>query len=287
MALGLASGFCLAVLLAFLIEYLDNKIKSPDEIRKHLGLPCLGLVPKIPAADLKGHGAPLLNNGVPAMFGEAFRAVRTNVFFAAGDETETLLVTSTGPGEGKSLIASNLAVGFALAGQRVLLIDADMRRPRVHEIFAIAQEPGLSELMAGQSPASQSVTASPSIPGLWLLPAGTIPPNPAELLSSKRFRQFTDAVRREFDWVIIDSPPVMAVTDAALLAHHASGVVFVVASEITGRPVALTALEQLDAAHARFVGAVLNGVDIKRNAFFYAPYFRREYGQCYTNATRS
>jgi len=282
--LGVIGGTVFACGLVFLFEYMDSRIKSPDEIRIHLGLPHLGL---LPALDLKrmGEGYPLVNNGVPSNFSEAFRTIRTNVLFSSTQEGSfSIVVTSTGPGEGKSMVASNLAISLAQAGQRVLFIDADMRKPRGHAIFSIAQEPGLSNLLVGNAKASESVSKS-QIAGLWVLPAGRVPPNPAELLGSQRFRDFVQSVKGHFDWVIIDSPPIMAVTDAALAAHGASGVLFVVGAEMTSRHAARRALDQLEQAQARLLGAVLNRVDLERNAYYYSQYYRREYSSYYTAAS--
>jgi len=263
----------------FFFEYLDSRIKTPDEIKMHLGLPHLGL---LPALGRKAEEAyPLLNNGVPPNFSEAFRGIRTNVLFSSAQEgSRSIVVTSTAPGEGKSMVASNLAISLAQAGQRVLLIDADMRKPKSQDIFGIAQEPGLSNVLVGNAKASESVRKS-MVSGLWVLPAGRIPPNPAELLGSARFRDFVTSLKDHFDWVIVDSPPVMAVTDASLIAHLASGVVFVVGSEMTSRHAAKRALDQLEHANAKFVGAVLNRVDLKHNAYYYSQYYRREYTAYY------
>ena len=280
--LAVCAGALCAIVLAFFVEYMDNKIKTPDDIRWDLGVTCLGMVPKIDYAGPQG-ASPLLNNGVPPNFAEAFRSLRTNVLFAInGSMTNALLVTSTAPGEGKTLIASNLALGLALAGQRVLLVDADMRRPRAHVIFKLPQQPGLSDLMVEQAKTVEVVRRT-SAPNLWVLPAGRLPPNPAELLSSKRFHRFLQKVSEQFDWVIVDSPPVMAVTDASLLAHLASGVLFVTAADVTNRPAAVRAMEQLAAAKAKLLGAVLNRADLERNAYFYSPYYRSEYRDYYSN----
>jgi capsular exopolysaccharide synthesis family protein len=266
--------------LAFGVEYLDNKIKSPDEIKAHLGLPCLGMVPLI-QAKLMPKNAPLLNNGVPAGFAEAFRAVRTNVLFSVDtDQPRSIVVTSTGPGEGKTLVATNLATGLAMAGQRVLLLDADMRRPRVHEVFGHTQIPGLSDLLSGEV-TMLDATRRTEVPNLWTVPAGNERSNPAELLTSPRFTTLLQALAKQFDWVIIDSPPIMPVTDASIIAHAAAAVLFVVGSEKATVPATLRALEQLDATNAKYIGAVLNGVNLKRNSFFYSPYYKREYGDYY------
>jgi capsular exopolysaccharide synthesis family protein len=193
------------------------------------------------------------------------------------------VVTSTAPGEGKSVVSANIAVSLALAGQRVLLMDADMRRPKAHELFGVAQEPGLSNLIVGDSKASETVKRTLK-PNLWMMAAGKHPPNPAELLGSKRFKDFIASLGEHFDWVIIDSPPVMAVTDASVVAHSATGVVFVVGAEMTNRGAAKAALDQLDAAKARYVGGILNRVDVNRNPYYYAHHYRREYSNYYTKA---
>jgi succinoglycan biosynthesis transport protein ExoP len=279
--LALFAGVLLGCGLVFFFEYMDSRIKTPDEIRAHLGLAHLGLLPKM---DQKDGKYPLLSGGVPANFSEAFRAFRTNVLFSSVDEgARSVVVTSTGPGEGKSMVASNLAISLAQAGQRVLLIDADMRKPKAHEIFGFKQEPGLSNIMVGTTKASEGVKKTP-VSGLWILAAGRIPPNPAELVGSARFREFVTSLKAHFDWIIIDTPPVMAVTDAALIAHNASGVIFVVGAEMTSRHAAKRALDQLEQVNAKFVGAVLNRVDLQRNAYYYSQYYRREYSSYYETA---
>ena len=284
MMLAFIGGSVLAVALVFFFEYADNRIKSPNEIKAHLGLPFLGMIPSLTD---QVEGTPLLDNGVNAGFAEAFRMVRTNLVFSTVDNgTQSICITSSGPGEGKTLVGSNLAVALGQTGQRVLLIDADMRRPRVHEVFEMAQEPGLSNLLVGDTKTAEAVKQTRS-KGLWVLPAGRIPPNPAELLGSTRFKDFVTTVGQHFDWVVIDSPPVMAVADAAVIANIASGVVFVVGAEMTSRTVARTAVEQLANARGRVIGAVLNRVDLDNNAYYYSQYYRRQYGEYYTSTSAS
>jgi polysaccharide biosynthesis transport protein len=278
MLLALFGGGFLGIGLAFFFEYLDNRIKTPDEIKAHLGLPPLGM---LPAIEMKDGVYPLISNGLPPKFVEAFRGVRTNVIFGSAEEgSRSLLVTSTGPGEGKTMCASNLAVSLAQTGQRVLLIDADMRKPKVHEAFGAKQEPGLSNLLVGDAKASECVRKSKTS-GLWLLPSGKTPPNPAELLGSQRFRDFHQSLKEHFEWIVIDSPPVMAVIDAAVIGHLASGVVFVVGAEMTSRHNAKHALDQLENARAKFVGGVLNKVEIEKNAYYYSQYYKKEYARYY------
>ena len=283
LTLALFGGSLSALGLAFFFEYVDSRIKTPEEIRTHLGLVPLGMVPAIDPSSWQGN-APLICNGVPPGFAEAIRAIRTNVLFSSAAEgARTLLITSTAPGEGKTLIAANLAIGLAQAGQRVLLIDADMRCPRLHDMFKQKQEPGLSNLMVGHAAPSACIRKS-SVIGLWLLTSGRVPPNPAELLGSQRFKEFIRSLGEHFDSVIIDSPPALAVTDAAVAAAAATGVVFVIGAEMTSRQSAKIALQQLENGHPRFLGAVLNRVELERNAYYYSGYYKREYVQYYQAA---
>lgn len=279
LALAVFGGGLFALGLAFFFEYLDNRVKSPEEIKHYLGLPFLGLVPV-----LEGSGSTedaLLHADVPAPFAEAFRGIRTNVLFSSAEAGgRSVVVTSTGPGEGKTLVATNLAVALAQAGQRALLVDADMRKPRVHDVFHEPMMPGLSNVLVGNAKASEAVRKGP-VDNLWLLLSGVTPPNPAELLASRRFKDFLATLEENFDWVIVDSPPVMAVTDASVIAHVAQGVVFVVRSEHTNKHTASTALEQLESAKAKFLGGVLNRVDVLRNPYYYSHYYRRDYKQYY------
>jgi succinoglycan biosynthesis transport protein ExoP len=274
-------GLVLAIGLAFGFEYMDNRIKSPQELRINLGLPYLGMVPIF-----NGKNGILISDDVPASFSEAIKSVRTNVLFSSADEGGKLIaVTSAGPGEGKSVIAANLAVALAQTGLRVLLIDADMRRPRVHENLGLPQEPGLSNLLVGDCKPSESVRRSTASPNLWVLPSGMIPPNPAELLGSKRFEEYLATLLEQFEWVVIDSPPVLAVADASVVANIASGVVFVVGAEQTTRQAARAAIDQLHAVKAHIIGGVLNRATLDRNPYYYSHYYRKEYVQYYTQPT--
>ena len=276
--MALLAGSVLALGLVFLFEYLDNRIKSPQELRA-LNLAFLGMVPKI-----DNSGPTLLTDAVPPAFGEAIRAVRTNVLFSSAEEgVRTVVVTSAGPGEGKSLFSSNLSVSLAQAGQRVLHIDADMRRPRVHDIFDVSQEPGFSNLLVGDCKPSEAVRKT-GIANLCVLPAGMIPPNPAELLGSKRCAEYLATLGEHFDWVVIDSPPVLAVADASVLANAASGVIFVIGADQTTRNTAKAAVDQLNAVQAHVIGAVLNRADVERNPYYYSAYYRKEYSRYYAKA---
>jgi exopolysaccharide transport family protein len=282
LAVSFGTGLFFAVAVAFGLEYLDNRIKTPQELKAHLGVPFLGMVPSV--GKEKGGSDPLLSRAVPANFTEAFKSIRTNILFSsAEDGMRSIVVTSSGPGEGKSIVSANIAVALAQAGQRVLLIDGDMRRPRVHEIFGTDQEPGLSNVLTGVARPSDAIRRCPTVHGLWLLSSGHIPPNPAELLGSHRFRDFMGSLEAHFDWVVVDSPPVLVVTDSSIVGNQAAGVVFVVGSDKTSRQAARAAVEQLDAANARIIGSVLNRVNLTRHQYYYSAYYRKEYSKYYVS----
>jgi capsular exopolysaccharide synthesis family protein len=270
MALGLAFGF----------EYMDSRIKTPDELKDHLGLSFLGIVPAVPG---KAEDETVLLNGegIPPSFSEAMRAIRTSVIFSSADEgARSVVITSTAPHEGKTLVSSNLALSLAQSNQRTLLIDADMRRPRMHGVFDRPQEPGLSNVLVGTTELHDAIVPT-AFPHLFFLSSGHIPPNPAELLGSLKYSEVLADLRNQFDWIVIDAPPVLAVTDAAVVAHNATGVVFVVGVDMTPRRNALAAVDQLLAAKAHFIGGVLNRVDVQRHSYYYAPYYRKDYARVY------
>ena len=277
---ALSGGF-FGLLIAFGVEYFDSRLKSPEEIKAHLGVPFLGLVPVVDSKDKDSGEAPMLQESVSPAFAESIRALRTAMLFSSADEgARVVLVTSTGPHEGKTVISSSLAISLAQAGQRTVIIDADMRRPRMHEALGRSQEPGLSNVLVGDTALTDATRLAP-VSNLWLISAGHIPPNPAELLGSRKFEMLVEELKRHHDWIIIDAPPVMPVTDAAVLAHLAAGVLFVVGAEMTPRRSAAAAIDQLRGAHAKFFGAVLNRVNIERHAYYYAPYYRKEYRKYY------
>lgn len=272
--------------LVFLLEYLDARLKSPEEVRSYLGVPFLGIVPLVSNRVLNS-SSPLITKHASSDFGEAFRRVRTNLLLSTSrDDVKTLAVTSTGPREGKSVVASNLAIVLAQAGRRVLLLDADMRRPRVHELFDRPQQPGLSGTLVTKGAITGSVHAS-DVAGLDILTAGSPQPNPAELLGSPMFRKVLDSLSPTYDHIVVDCPPVMAVTDAAIVGHEVTGVVFVVGAEMAARGAARTAVEELTAARARILGTVLNRVDLKGNTYYYSRYYRPEYERYYSGRPAS
>jgi succinoglycan biosynthesis transport protein ExoP len=267
--IGLVGGGVLAVGLVFFVEYMDSRLKTPNEITHHLRLPCLGLVPLLPAGQ-EASGYALLGRSAPARFADAMSVIRTNILVSsAGTASQSVLVTSTRPGEGKSLIAANLAVSLAQSGRRVLLIDANMRAPILHRLFDMPQQPGLSDHLVGHAQARDVVPKS-STEGLWVLPSGPVPPNPAELLGSPRCASYLQSVCAQFDWVVIDTPPVTGVADALIIAPLTSGVVVVVGADMTSRHSARRAVDQLEGTHAMFFGAVLNRADLDHHAYYFS-----------------
>jgi capsular exopolysaccharide synthesis family protein len=214
------------------------------------------------------------------------RSIRTNVLYSSADESlKAIAVTSAGLSEGKTILASNLAIAIAQAGERVLLIDADMRRPTLHQLFKLKRDPGLSNLLIGDVKANDAVQAS-GVPNLWVLPSGHRPPNPPELLGSQRFRKMIAAFADHFDWVLLDAPPVMPVTDACVLADRSTGIIFVAGAERVSRQVARRALEQLANVEARVVGGVLTRVRLDRHRYYYAKYYHPRYGEYASVAPR-
>jgi capsular exopolysaccharide synthesis family protein len=264
--LGAIVAFLVAVGLVLGLDYLDDTIKTPEDITR-LGLPFLALIPAVRS----GRERPTLSGHND--FSEAIRSLRTSIALSTRQGGSIVLVTSAQPLEGKTTTACNLATALAYGGAKVLLIDADMRRPGVHKGFGLENRCGLAELLSGQAALTQAVQRLAE-PDLWIMPAGSTPPNPSELLASGRMEALLGQVQNgPFDWVIVDTPPVLAVTDASILTQWVSGVAFVVGSEMTRRRLAERAIETLAAGRPRILGAVLNRVDVSRNRYYYARHY--------------
>ncbi len=271
---ALGGGLCFAIGLVTVLEYFDRRVRTPDQVVSALKIPFIACVPKTDSH-------PGLSNGIPSHFGEAFRRIRTKVLSASnGSRGFSIVVTSTGPREGKSVVAANLAASLAKAEQRVLLIDADLRRPTVHRTFDLPLQPGLSELLSGVKTSDRLVRPT-KIAGLSIISAGGPPDNPSELLASSRFRTLLASLSSHFDWIVLDSPPVMAVADAAIVADEASSVLFVVAADFTREDAAKIALGELASAKRKLLGAVLNRVDFHHQSHYYSRYYRPEYESYY------
>lgn len=207
---------------------------------------------------------------------EAFRTLRTNVQFTAVDaDNQKIVVTSSGPGEGKSHTAANLAVSIAQSGKSVLVIDADLRNPTQHKLFGLDNRAGLSVYLV-EDQDYRSYVGETAVPGVRVLPAGPVPPNPAELVGSKRMKRLLEGVGGEFDVVLIDTPPVIAVTDALNLAQEADGVILVLASGEVDKDHAQTAKDLLDKLQIKILGAVLNKAGRNSDEYYYYNYYNSE-----------
>jgi succinoglycan biosynthesis transport protein ExoP len=251
---ALLGGSFLAIGLAFTRDYLNPRLVKQDDITSALGLSVLGTTPRV-----NGLQAFSAINALPPPFLEAVRAIRTRILLSTvTGTTRALAITSANPGDGKTVLAASLAASMALAGRRVLLVDADMRRPQLHERLKIAQAPGLSELLTGSVKPNEAFVSSPSVPELYLLPAGRNVPGSTEALHSERLTQLIQGFGEYFDVVILDCPPVLPVADATIVAHAAGSVVFVVGSGETSRGDAQLAIERLAAVQVQLVGVVLN-----------------------------
>ncbi|WP_017470991.1 CpsD/CapB family tyrosine-protein kinase [Amphibacillus jilinensis] len=200
---------------------------------------------------------------------EQYRTIRTNLQFAAVDEAlDTMLVTSAGPSEGKSSTVANLAIVFAQQEKKVLLVDADMRKPTVHYTFRVDNRRGLSSVLVGEISLLEALTKS-DIDGLDILSSGPIPPNPSELLGSKAMQQVIEEAKGHYDLIIFDTPPVLAVTDAQILANVVDGSLLVVRSKQTDQDSATKAKELLEPAKSKLLGVVLNDREVTKNQYYY------------------
>jgi capsular exopolysaccharide synthesis family protein len=257
--LASVGGLFLGAVLVFGMEYLNPRLVEPADVSEALGIPLLGLVPVVARVKKR----PAAFGSLPLPFQEAIRVIRTRIFLSPlSGAMSSMAVTSTHPGEGKTAITANLAASIAMVGRRVLLIDADLRRPQVHTVFGIARSPGLSELIAGQAKAGD-VCVESSVKGLFVLPAGGKVVSPSDLLDRGHVRQLIQELGRSFDVILLDCPPVMAVADAAIVANVATSVLFVVGCGVTTRKAALGALDRLASVEGQVMGAVLNKARVR------------------------
>jgi len=268
--LALIIGLTLGIGLAFFLEYLDNTIKTPEEVERYLKIPFLGVVGTFPPDATETTKKEIIAHTAPrSTIAEAFRTIRTNLLFSSPDqEKRVFLVTSASPQEGKTVLTANIAISFAQTGKTVLLVDADLRKPRIHELFGVERSSGLSNYLVGQ----ETTIRTTEIPNLKLLTSGTLPPNPAELINSQKMKDFIQMAKERFEIIILDSPPVLSVADAAILSNLVDGVIFVVKASTTPRPPIQHALHQLTEVNARIFGCILNAVDFEKENYYYSTY---------------
>ncbi len=277
-------GLALAGAAAYLLEYLDDTLKNPDDVQKALGLTTLGAVPHI--GDIEQSALVNLGSGQSAV-AEAYRILRTNLQFAAVERPlHTLLITSPAPAEGKSLTAANLGVALAQAGRRVVVLDADLHRPRQHRLFGLRNNIGLTSALLEPRPALDGLLQETSVPGLRVLTSGPLPPNAAELLGSSRMRDLLAELVADADIVLLDSPPATALADATILSTQCDGVLLVLDCGVTRAEVARRALEALRRVNARLVGVLLNRMPLRGGGSYYYYYYYYYYGHYYADDGR-
>jgi succinoglycan biosynthesis transport protein ExoP len=296
---GSLGGLMLGLALAFVLSQMDRRIRDVPDVER-LGLTILGVFPRVgevskePSSknserrkkrtDETGSVVQVVHTHPMSMAAESCRTVRTNLMFMDADSpNKTMVVTSANPKDGKTTVATNIAIALAQSGQRVLLIDADLRRPRIHDAFDLDNRTGLTNTLVGERTLSE-VTRDVGIDKLSVVTCGPLPPNPAELLHTKQFSRLLEEAASQYDRVIFDSPPLRAVTDAAILAPQCGGVLLVVRSRATTRDAVISALRSLADVRAQILGGVLNDVEPGRGdqgypgSGYYHYYRGEEYG---------
>ncbi len=284
--LAMLVGAVLGTALAFFFEYLDNSIKTPDDVKQYLDIPFLGFIPKVapntlPATAKSPSADTIVALEPKSTASEAYRSLRTNVMFSSLEHGPLLLITSAGPTEGKSITVANLAITMAQSGSKTLIVDCDLRKPRMHQIFNIAGgEGGLTNMIANFGTNGTRITVKRTkIANLDIIPCGKIPPNPSELLGSERTKFLLHALARKYDKILIDSPPVTVVTDPVILSQVAGGVVMVIRAGETRRDMVRRAKEQLQTVGAHIIGGVLNSVNLQQDHYYYYSYYHNYYYQ--------
>lgn len=268
--LGLVVGLFGGIGLAFFVEYLDDTVKTPEETEGTLKVPVLGVV-----SDWQNKEASIetvVLDDPRSVFAEAFKAFRTSVLLSSAKQPPKLiLVTSSVPGEGKSTISVNLALSLAQSGKRVLLMDGDMRKPRLHKILNLCNQRGMSTFLAGAS-GGDSLQKGP-VANMAVITSGPIPPNPSELLTGEGLPQLLETLKQKFDFIICDSPPLLAVTDAQILSKLCQGTIVVARSQQTNYRMVAKALKSLSDIQAPVLGVFINGLRLKRNDYYYNAYY--------------
>jgi polysaccharide biosynthesis transport protein len=291
--LALVAAFLLSFGLALLLDTLDNSVKTQEDVEQTVGMTLLGLIPTIENDDRNGASSVKAPpGGLPdsrdlyvlthptSQVAECCRAIRTNLLFMSPDKpARTMLITSAGPQEGKTTVAVSLAITMAQSGLRVLLVDTDMRRPRIHKALGIPSSiEGVSSAILGKAHVSSYVRES-GVPNLSILPCGASPPNPAELLHAERFRNMVDELAQQFDRVIFDSPPLGAVTDASILARITDGTVMVAKAGRTSKYALGKARRQIGDGTVNVLGCILNDLNLSRQREYgYYSYYYSRYG---------
>jgi capsular exopolysaccharide synthesis family protein len=287
-------GLMVGVGFAYLADLSDKSFRTPEEIRRRLGLPVIGHIPfmarasektmaTLPAANGKAIDASLrVHHQSRSREAEAYRSLRTSLYFSTRMGRHTVIqVTSPNMGDGKSTLAANLAVSIAQSGKRVVIVDADFRRPRQHSLFGLSSEIGMASVIAHDAELPDAVKNS-GIEGLSVLPCGPRPANPAELLTSPRFDELLAQLREKYDFVIVDTPPLLAVTDPCVVAPRVDGVLLTIRVSRNGRPAAERAKDMLASLGAKVLGVVVNGIGRDASSYGYGYAYGYGYGDGYS-----
>jgi len=280
-------GLFLGVGLAFFFEYLDNTVKTTEDIEQFIRLPSFGMIPEISYERRrrleKGISSPveLITHGHPkSMLSEAYRNIRTSVLLSFPERPpKKIVITSPNPSEGKTTTAINTAIALSQTGALVLLVDTDMRRPRIHKVFDEENGLGVSNFLSGHAEL-ESIIKKTEIPNLYYIPSGPIPPNPSELIGSNLFKVMMDSLGKRFDHIILDSPPVLGFADSIILSNSVDGIILVVLSGKTPRETLQRAKEILLQVNAKILGVVINRVNIHRihDGYYYYYRYHHYYG---------
>ncbi|MCX5829784.1 MAG: polysaccharide biosynthesis tyrosine autokinase [Deltaproteobacteria bacterium] len=285
--LAIVVGLSMGIGLAFFLEYIDNTIKLPEEITSLLKIPYLGPVPAIASEqDAEGREQErepqddLISLRAPkSTASESYRGIRTSLLFSSADQApQVIMVCSSGPREGKTITSANIAVTMAQTGSKVLIMDCDMRRPKLNKLFGADRDMGMSNILVGNATLEEAVIHT-QVPNIDIIASGPIPPNPSELLGSRHMQALIEEARKSYDRIIIDSPPITAVTDAVILSNFVDGVVVVIRAGVTHREIIKNGVAQLKSVNAHILGAVLNGVQMGRDSYYYYQYYYYYYGE--------
>lgn len=260
--------------LAFFFEYLDDTVKELEDVGRLVGWPYLGSIPKIDGGVKKEFEKDLyvhIKSKEPVA--EVYRSIRTAVLFSSTEEhpVRSAMITSPGPQEGKTTTLCNLGIAIAQSGKRILLVDADMRKPRLHEVFGNENRNGLSDFLCGQK-GFETVIQKTQIENLSLVNGGTYPPNPSELLASHKMKEFIETAEKKFDFILFDTPPISMLTDGVVISRVVDGVIMVLESGKTSKRALARISQILRDAKARIIGTVLNRVSLNSLQYYYYPY---------------
>ena len=277
--LAIVAGMLLAAGAVIVMDILDDTIKNPDEVRVRFKVPVLGMI----AVHNIQEGQPMCQAEPRSPITESFRSLRTNLAYAAIDKPlQRILVTSPTPDEGKTTISANLAVIIAQAEKRVLLLDADLRRPQIHQKFGLLNKVGLTDFFVRPSDAFGGLLQTCDVPRLTIVTSGRLPPNPAELLASQKMEEIFERLGQDHDLIVIDTPPLLSVTDAAALSARTDGVLLVIRPGVTQKGMLEQSLQQLRGVGARILGVVFNQVDprSRKYGYYYQQYYSKyiQYG---------